>query len=142
MTFVASILVVVLVATVSGALAIPLGIVLGLHPLTVYVLTVATATAAAWALLLGGHRLRIALANRLGHGEHTETRTRRLLERYGSVGLGLIGPLFPGVVTTSISGVAVGIESKHLGAWLTVGIAAWFGIYTIVSWAVAHTLLG
>jgi hypothetical protein len=138
----ASILIVALIATISGALAIPLGIFVGLHPLTVYVLVVSCATAVAWTLLLGGHKLRASVAERLGHGEHTETRTKGVLDRYGSVGLGLIGPLFPGVLASTISGVAVDIEPKHLGRWLTVGIATWFGFYTIVWWLVDRTLFG
>lgn len=142
MALIAGVLVVILVAVLSGALAIPLGIIIGLHPLTVYLLTVATATTVAWTLLLGGHRLRVAIADRFGHGEHTETRTRAFVERYGSVGLGLIGPLFPGTVASSISGVAVGIESKHLGRWLTIGIAIWFAIYTVIWWAAARAVIG
>ena len=115
MVLIVSILAVALVATVSGLLAMPIGIFLGLHPLTVYVTTVVTAIAAMWLLLTGGHRLRVAIADRLAHGEQTGNRARRLVERYGSVGLGLVGPLFPGVVVSSISGVAVGIEARHLG---------------------------
>lgn len=142
MGLIAGIVIVVLTATISGALAVPLGIFVGLHPFTVYVLTVATATTVAWALLLGGHRFRGAIADRLGHGEHHVARTRAAFDRHGIVGLGLIGPLFPGVVTSSISSVAMGIESKRLGRWLTVGIACWFAVYTVVWWAVERSLFG
>ena len=124
------------VATVSGALAVPLGVFVGLHPLVVYVVTTSAAIAVAWGLLLGGHRLRTRIADRFGHGDHTEHRTQRFVDRYGSIGLGLVGPLFPGVIASTISGVAVGIESKHLGRWLTLGIAVWFAVFTAIWWAV------
>ena len=142
MVLVISILAVALVATVSGALAVPLGIFIGLHPFAVYGIATATAIAVTWGLLLGGDRLRAAIAKRLGRGKHTESRTRGLIERYGSPGLGLVGPIFPGVIVSAISGVAIGIDSKHLGRWLTVGIAAWFAVFTAIWWAALRGVVG
>ena len=138
MSVVVKLLAVAGVATVSGALAVPLGVFVGLHPLVVYLVTASVAIAVTWGLLLSGHRLRKRVADRFGHGDHTEQRTKRLVDRYGSIGLGLVGPLFPGVIASTISGVAVGIESKHLGRWLTIGIALWFALFTAIWWAVRH----
>jgi hypothetical protein len=137
-----SLLLVALVATVSGALAIPLGIVLGLHPLVVYIVATATAIAVTWTLLLGGHRVRSMVARGVGHGDHSVKRTGDLVARFGSIGLGLVGPLFPGVIASTLSGMALEIDSRHLGRWMTVGIAAWFAVFTAVSTAIRLALVG
>ena len=131
-----------LVAIVSGAMAVPLGVFIGLPPILVYAATTLTAIAVTWTLLFSGAKLRTAVAARLGHDADTEIRTRQLLEQYGSVGLGLIGPLFPGVIVSTISGVVVGVEPKHLGRWLTAGILLWFAVYTVVWTAVRNGFVG
>ena len=141
MSLVLKIVAVAGLATFSGALAVPLGVFIGLHPLVVYGVSAATAIAVTWTLLLGGHRLRSTLAARLGHSDQTVTRTGKLVDRYGPFGLGLIGPLFPGVLTSTISGVAVGIESKRLGLWLSIGIGLWFAVFTVLWWAVSEGLI-
>ena len=142
MTPAVQILAVVFVATFSGALAVPLGIFLGLHPLLVYAVTSVTAISVAWILLLGGEKLRARIAARHPKTEATESHTRRVIERYGPEGLGLIGPLFPGVVASAIFAVGLHIDPKRLGTWLMVGIATWFGVFTLLWSTIRGRLLG
>lgn len=120
----------------------PLGVFLGLHPVLVYVVTTVTAITAAWILLLGGEHVRQRIAARHPTAEAKEGHARRLIDRYGPEGLGLIGPLFPGVVASAIFGVGLQIDPKQLGRWLMAGIAFWFGAYTLIWWAVRHGLFG
>lgn len=136
------ILLIASIATVSGALAIPFGIALGLEPFVVYATTTATAIGVTWLLLLGGNRVRTFAADRFGHDEHSVQRADGFIARYGSIGFGLVGPVLPGVVVSVLSGIAIGIESKHLGWWMTFGIAVWFGFFTAVWTAVRYSLVG
>jgi len=136
------ILLVVSIAAVSGAVAIPIGSALGLKPLIVYVAAATTATGVTWFLLMGGHRMRSIATDRFGHDEHSVQRTNDFVDRYGTIGFGLVVPVFPGVIVSVLSGIALGIESKHLGRWMTFGITVWFGIFTAVSAGIRDGLIG
>lgn len=140
MLFFGKLLAIVIVATASGAVAVPLGIFTNVNPILVFVLASTTAICIAWGLVLGGDRLRARLAKGGSSDTRSEGRARRLVDRFGPVGLGLIGPVFPGVIASSLSGVAVGVDSKRLGIWLTVGIGAWFALFTVAWWGVREGL--
>ena len=120
----------------------PLGITFGLPPLVVYVTTTATATAVTWFLLLGSPRVRSVVASGVGHGDRSVARIGDFVDRYGSVGLGLVGPLFPGVTASALSGIALDIDARHLGSWMTFGIAVWFAVFTAVSSAIRFAVTG
>lgn len=128
-------------ATASGAIAVPLGIFVGLNPVAVLVVSSAAAIAVAWGLGFGSERARSAVMARFGLSEKSAGRARRIADRFGPIGLGLIGPLFPGVVVTSLSAPALGMDRKQVSIWLTVGIVAWFSIFTILWWLVRTGLL-
>jgi hypothetical protein len=132
---------IVAVATVSGAAAVPAGIFTGVNPIVVFGVAAATAICVTWGLLLGGHRLRSRLVKGDGGDSNAATRARRVADRFGPVGLGLVGPVFPGVVASCLTGVAVGVDSRRLGIWMTVGIALWFALFTVAWWGVRRGLL-
>jgi hypothetical protein len=138
--FVAKLVAIVVAATVSGAVAVPFGVFANVNPLLVFGLASVTAACVAWGLVLGGDRLRARFTK--GHTADTKPdgRVRRLVERYGPVGLGLIGPVFPGVIVSSLSGAAVGVDAKRLGIWLTIGIGFWFGVFTVAWWGIREGL--
>jgi hypothetical protein len=138
----AKILAIVATATVSGAVAVPLGIFMDVNPTVVFAVSAATAICVAWGLVLGGHRLRSRFVTKSDGDSKGVTRTRRVVDRFGPVGLGLIGPVFPGVVVSSLSGAGVGVDSKRLGFWLTIGIGLWFAFYTVAWWGVDQGLFG
>lgn len=140
MLFAAKILAIVAAATVSGAVAVPLGIFADVNPFLVLGVAAATATCVAWGLVLGGQRLRSRFLSTDGGESKAVTRTRRVVGRFGPIGLGLIGPIFPGVVASSLSGVAIGVDSKRLGIWLTIGIGVWFSLFTLAWWGVRQGL--
>jgi hypothetical protein len=128
-------------ATVSGAVAVPLGIFAGLNPAAVLVISSAAAIAMAWGLSFGSERARSALMARFGRSGKAAGRTSRIADRFGPIGLGLIGPLFPGVVVTSLSAPALGMDRRQVSIWLTVGVVAWFSIFTAFWWLVRAGLL-
>lgn len=65
---------VVAAATVSGAVAIPLGIFVGLNPVGVLVAASATAIAIAWALGFASERVRAAVIARIDRSETAASR--------------------------------------------------------------------
>ena len=138
--FFAKLVAIVIVATVSGAVAVPLGVFADVNPILVFALASVTAVGVAWGLVLGGDRLRARFAKGRASDSESDGRARRVFERFGPVGLGLIGPVFPGVVASSLSGVAVGVDPKRLGIWLTIGIGLWFGLFTVAWWGVREGL--
>ena len=136
MLLVAKILAIVAAASVSGAVAVPLGIFTNVNPILVFCIAAMTATCVAWGLVLGGQRLRSWLTARDDRDSKALTRTQQVVDRFGPVGLGLIGPVFPGVVASSLSGIALGVDSKRLGIWLTIGIGLWFSLFTVAWWGI------
>jgi hypothetical protein len=138
MTLVLKLSAVFAAATVSGAAAVPLGIFVGLNPVAVFVVASATAIGMAWGLGFGSERVSARVMSRFGRSEKATGRAGRVADRFGAIGLGLIGPVFPGVVVTSLSAPALGLDRRRVSIWLTVGIVAWFSIFT-VGWWLART---
>jgi hypothetical protein len=54
-----------------------------------------------------------------------------LLGKWGVQGLGLIGPIFPGVTVSVVVGLAMGADRKELIKWMTIGIFGMFALYTV-----------
>lgn len=140
MVFFLKLVAIVIAAIASGAVAVPFGVFADVNPILVFVLASVTAVCVAWGLVLGGDRLRARFVKGDASDPKSDGRARQLVEKFGPVGLGLIGPVFPGVVATSLSGVAVGVDSKRLGIWLTLGIGIWFGLFTVAWWGVREGL--
>ena len=59
------------------------------------------------------------------------------LQRLEGEGLGLIGPIFPGVAASSLAGLALGLDTRALARWMSVGSALLYAVYTLFWWAVA-----
>jgi hypothetical protein len=125
MTLVLKFSAVLAAAVVSGAVAVPLGIFVGLHPVAVLGVASATAILVAWGLAFASERVRVAVMARLGRSENAAGRAQRVVDRFGAIGLGLVAP-------------ALGVDRRRLSIWLTVGIVAWFAVFT-VSWWLVHS---
>jgi hypothetical protein len=54
---------------------------------------------------------------------------KQMLGEYGTQGLGLVGPIFPGVTVSVVIGPAAGIDRKQLASWLSIGVLAMYAIY-------------
>lgn len=130
---------VAIVGLILGGWAIPLGFVLDLGPIAVYVAAAIGGIIGCWALIMLGDRV-IA---RFGHPRQpsgcvgadapvTTGKTAvvgRLVDRHGARGLGLVGPIFPGVTVSVIAGLALKVPGRELGRWLTIGILVMYGAY-------------
>lgn len=60
-------------------------------------------------------------------------RARRLLNRYGVAGFGIVGPALFGTWGSSLLGAALGIPRRQLIRWLMVGVTLWCTVLLIAS---------
>ena len=112
--------------------AVPAGLALGLPPILVWLATVAGALLCIVVVVLAGERLRAWLVSRLGRGRAREGgRLRRIWERYGVIGWGLLGPLVLGAPLAAALGVGLGAPRRGLLLWLGAGVVLWTTILTV-----------
>lgn len=150
--------VVVLVAGfVLGGWAVPLGFLLGLGPVATFLTATAGGLIGCWVFLLGGERVAAWVRRRRRDGSHHSPsaataeaaaadggtgdddgpdagdagRVARFVDRYGVRGLGIVGPIFPGVTASVIGGLAVGLDRRSLGRWMTIGIVVIYALYVL-----------
>jgi hypothetical protein len=128
-------LVVAVVSFASGGFAIPIGFALGLQPLAVYVAACFGSMVGLVVFLYAGDKVRSRLlGGNEPQGVNTDTGIGRLIDRFGAKGLGLVGPVFPGVTASVVVGLSLGLSRSSLARWMTIGIAAMFALYTIGLW--------
>ncbi|MFD4438221.1 hypothetical protein ACFWPK_00415 [Nocardia sp. NPDC058519] len=60
-------------------------------------------------------------------------RARRVLDRYGVAGFGLVGPALFGTWGSALLGAALGIPSWRLIRWLMTGVALWCTVLLVAS---------
>ena len=125
------VLIVFVTALVSGGFAIPLGFLLEMPAITTYLASVAGSATGMVVFAFVGGGVRTWIVSRMDNVEQAQAQVRRILGERGVRGLGLIGPLFPGVTVSVIAGLAVGAERGELIRWMTIGILALFAIYTV-----------
>lgn len=123
-------LVVGVISFVSGGFAIPIGFSLSLSPIEVYLAASVGSMLGLWVFLLAGDRLRRRIT---GQDEpdppNPDSRVGKLTERYGAKGLGLVGPIVPGVTASVLLGLGLGMKRGELGRWMTIGIGVMFAFY-------------
>lgn len=108
-------------------LAIPLGLALGLNPVTTALASMAGSIVAILFVILAGDNLRTNFV-RWKYGDEKQIRRSRLSQiwnQYGVVGLGLLSPLIFGAPLGSAVGIALGAEKKRLMIWMSLGIVIW-----------------
>lgn len=124
-------LIVMVTALLSGGFAIPLGFLLEMPALTVYLAAVAGAVIGMVVFAFVGGGLRTWLMKRIKNPEEAQEKVSGLLGKWGVQGLGLIGPIFPGVTISVVAGLALGAGRKELIKWMTIGIFGLYALYTI-----------
>jgi hypothetical protein len=81
-----------------------------------------------------GDRSRAWLRRRLGREGRVGRRTGRVLDRWGTPGLGLLAPAILGPVVTSLGALVLGADARRLGIWMLAGIWVWaLGMYLCIS---------
>ncbi len=124
-------LIVAIVAVISGGFAIPVGFLLDLPALETYLAAAAGALLGMFVFVFVGAGLREWIVRKLDLSEDRLEGGRRMLGKYGTEGLGLIGPIFPGVTVSALIGLAAGIDRRELATWMALGIVILYGVYTV-----------
>jgi hypothetical protein len=120
------------IAVVELWAAVPAGMAMGLPAPLVAAATFAGALLSILVVVVAGDRLRTWLVDRFGHGGAREGgRLRRLWDRYGVIGWGLLAPLLLGAPLAAAIGVALGGERRRLVLWLGAGAAIWTTVLTV-----------
>ena len=120
------------IALVELWAAVPAGFAMGLPALLVWLLTVSGALVGVFVVVVAGDRLRTWLVARSAHGRVAEGgRLRRVWERYGVVGWGLLAPLLLGAPLAAAVGVALGASRERLLVWLGAGVVLWTSVLTV-----------
>jgi len=124
-------LIVVVTALLSGGFAIPLGFLLEMPMLSIYVAAVAGAIIGMVVFAFVGGGLRSWMMKRMKNPEDAHEKVSKVLGQWGTRGLGLIGPIFPGVTVSVVVGLAAGIDRNELVKWMTIGIFGLYAVYTV-----------
>lgn len=124
-------LIVLVTALVSGGFAIPVGFLLEMPAFTIYLAAVVGSVIGMVVFAFVGGGLRTWIVGRMKNPEEAQERVNQMLGERGVRGLGLFGPLFPGVTVSVVAGLAVGADRGELIKWMTIGIFALFALYTV-----------
>jgi hypothetical protein len=123
-------LIVAVVAIISGGFAIPVGFLLELPAIETYLAAAAGALAGMVFFVFVGSGLRSWIVRRANISDEKLEKGKKMLGKYGTRGLGLIGPIFPGVTVSVLIGLTAGIDKKELTKWMSIGVLAMYAIYT------------
>jgi len=113
--------------------AIPTGLALRLHPVSVGITAATGATLGALVVVLLGERVRNWLAQR--YGEKKEKGRHGLIDRiwrrYGVIGLGLLAPLLTGAPLGAALGLTLRVPAGRLLFWIILGTILWSTVLTL-----------
>ncbi|MEU9853276.1 hypothetical protein [Streptomyces sp. NPDC047974] len=70
----------------------------------------------------------------------TGRRARRMVDRYGVIGFGIIGPALFGTWGSALLGTALGLPRWRLIGWLMAGVALWSTVMLLASEALIDAL--
>lgn len=130
------------VALVELWAAVPAGVAMGLPAQLVWAATLCGALVGVVVVVVAGDRLRTWLVSRFAHGRVAEGgRLRRLWERDGVVGWGLLAPLAVGAPLAAAVAVTLGAPRRRLLVWLCAGVALWSTALTVAGALGAEALL-
>jgi hypothetical protein len=134
-------LVVAAISAVSGGFSIPIGFALGLSGLEVYLAATIGSMTGLFVFLYAGDKVRTKLtAGRADDAAEPSGAARRFVDRYGVKGLGLVGPIFPGVTASVLIGLGLGMKRGDIARWMSVGIAVMFALYCVGLWALVEVI--
>lgn len=107
--------------------AVPAGLAMNLHPLIVAAATSTGGIGGAVIIVLLGERMRGWFSRRYvtGRADEKPGIVRRIWDRYGVIGLGLLAPLLTGVPIGVGIGIVLGAPSGKLLWWSSVGTVLW-----------------
>ncbi len=113
--------------------SIPAGFAMGLHPVTIALVSAIGGMAGATLVTLFGVRVREWFKNRRHYKKVRKKdsgRIKRIWDRHGVVGLGLMAPLVTGAPAGTAIGIALGASRRRLLVWMNIGVFIWSVVLT------------
>lgn len=114
--------------------AVPLGILLNVHPVFIFSMSALGSIVGVLILFFFGNKIRdYILHKRAGNNKSSKkNRATKLFEQYGAAGLGFLGCLLFGPNMTIILGLLVVKSQKKLLYWTLTGIVVWSIVLTLL----------
>jgi uncharacterized BrkB/YihY/UPF0761 family membrane protein len=113
--------------------SVPAGFVLSLNPIIIGIASSLGAITAAVIVIVIGENIRNRILKSVDKPESSRERLlRKIWNKYGIIGLGLLSPLLFGAPLGVAIGVALGAPRKRLLLWMSVGIIMWTIILVIL----------
>ena len=126
----ADFLTVFVTALASGGFAIPTGFLLDMPIAVIYLAACAGSVLGMAVFAFVGGGLRAVIVKRMKRPEDAQEKVASLLGKWGVKGVGLIGPIFPGVTVSVLVATSAGVDRSDLIKWMTVGIFGLYALYT------------
>jgi membrane protein YqaA with SNARE-associated domain len=102
--------------------AIPSGFAMNLPPSVTAITAASGAILGSLIILNIGEKIRNRLLKRVTGGDKRNKYMRRICDRYGVAGLGLLAPLLIGAPLGTVLGIAMGLPVTRLFFWMSIGI--------------------
>ena len=127
MEFLIQALVVFILGVLELWLAIPVGLVMGLNPVAIAIMSILGAICGALIVARVGEDLRSWLSRKYGWDilKRRQGIIHRIWLKYGVIGLGLLSPFVTGAPLGTALGIALGTPKKRLLLWISIGIVLW-----------------
>ncbi len=128
-------LTVVALSAVDLFLGVPAGIVAGLPAIVVAIAVAGGGIAGVVLTVYVGDAARRwwRLHRKVRSGPKRSGWIKRVADRYGAPGLGLLAPIVTGPPAGALLGISLGIRRGPLLVWLSIGIAVWSVILTTLA---------
>lgn len=114
--------------------AVPVGFIVGMNPILIYLTTLTGASAGIITIYLLGSRIKKFIMTRLDRKgmKKKKGQVDKMVQKYGTAGLGLLGPLLIGPNATMALGIVVIQRIKKLLAYTIIGTAVWSAALTLL----------
>jgi membrane protein DedA with SNARE-associated domain len=112
--------------------AVPVGLAFSCHPFTIILSTSLGALLSIFIIFFLGHKIKLWIQQKLiRKSEKKQKRLHRLFEKYGTIGMGVLGTLLMGPNMTMAIGLVIVKNEKALLLWTAVGIIIWTAALTL-----------
>ena len=113
--------------------AVPAGFALGIDPVIIGLVSAVGATVGVILIVSFGERVRAWFVRRydIQRKRGRQSIARRIWDRWGIIGLGLLAPLITGAPLGAIIGLVLGVAARRLLLWMIVGVVVWSALLTL-----------
>ncbi len=133
----------------EAIVVIPIGVLAGLPPVLVVLVAVIGNLLTVWLAAVFGQRVRLWWAARRRARAETDTKSHspaklerhnrrraridRVMERWGMLGLAVLGPIGLGTQFSALAAVALGVSARHATIWVGAGTVAWSVVAAVLT---------